>query len=596
MGELMYFSDKRSFRNCLWKLNQFDERKSLAIYQKFGLSETLSRLLNLKNIDIDNVTGFLDPTLRNSMTDPYELLDMQKGVDIVYDTIINRKRICIFGDYDVDGVSSSAMMKNFFDLINVQTIIYIPDRVLEGYGPNNNAFKKLKTEMKIDLVFTVDCGISAFEACKMAKELNLLVIISDHHIGDKTLPEAQAVINPNRLDEKTKYKNLAGVGVAFLFLVALNKKLRNNEFYKKNGMEEVDLIQFLDLVALGTICDVVPLTGLNRAFVRQGLKIIHKRTNLGIKSLIDVSGIDEEINTYHVGFILGPRINATGRIGESDLSSKLLSLKDSFECLKVAKNLDLYNKERQNIEKLILEEAFKEVETKELYNNDIIFVEGNKWHEGIIGIIASRIKDKFEKPTIVLSKLDTYYRASCRSIHGVDIGSAIIEAKLNNIIKDGGGHAMAGGFSLEHSKINLLKDFFIKKLGPDIHYRLANKEREVDLVLECKSLTINLANEINKLGPFGAGNHKPKIILKNVVIIKADLIGKNQNNLRLIVCDDNLISLSKGIIAMCFRTGKDDKIYEILSQKGRKINLFGEININNWQGKKSIQFIIDDVL
>lgn len=592
----MYFSENKSCKNCLWKLNQYDERKSLAIYQKFGFSEILSRLLSIKDIDLDKIENFISPTLKNSMSNPYELLDMQKGVDTVYNSIINKERVCVFGDYDVDGVSSAALMKNFFDLINIQSIIYIPDRITEGYGPNSKAFQKLKNEMKIDLIFTVDCGISALEACKTAKELNLKVVITDHHLGDPTLPEAEAVIDPNRIDETSEYKNLAGVGVAFIFLVALNKKLRENDFYKKNNIEEVDLLQFLDLVALGTICDVVPLTGLNRALVRQGLKIIHQRTNLGIKSLIDISGIAEEINTYHVGFILGPRINATGRVGESDLSSKLLYLKDSFECLKVAKNLDLYNTERQNIEKSILEEAFKQVESKELYKNNIIFVEGERWHEGVIGIIASRIKDRFEKPTVVLSKLETYCRASCRSIHGVDIGSTIIEAKLKNIIKDGGGHAMAGGFSIEYSKINEIKEFFINKLDSNITYCLNNKEREVDLVLECKSLTIKLANEIDKLGPFGAGNHKPKIILKNVVIVKMDLIGKNKNNLRLIICDDNINNMSNGIIAMYFRTSETDKIYQTLSKKGQKINLLGEININNWQGKQSVQFVIDDIL
>lgn len=592
----MYFSEKKSFKNCLWKLNQYDERKSLAIYQKLGLSEILSRLLSMKDIEIDDIHNFLNPTLKNSMTDPCKLFDMQKGIDAVYNSIINKERICVFGDYDVDGVSSSALMKNFFDLINVQSIIYIPDRIQEGYGPNSKAFIKLKNSMKIDLVLTVDCGISAFEACKTAKEIGLKVVITDHHLSDAEIPEADAVIDPNRIDEKSEYKNLAGVGVAFLFLVALNTKLKENDFYTKNNIKEVDLIQLLDLVALGTICDVVPLTGLNRALVRQGLKIIHKRTNLGIKSLIDVSGIEEEIGTYHIGFILGPRINATGRIGESDLSSKLLYLKDSFECLKVAKNLDLYNKERQNIEKIILDEAFKQVESKELHKNNIIFVEGDKWHEGVIGIIASRIKDKFEKPTVVFSRLETYYRGSCRSIQGVDIGSAIIEAKLNNIIKDGGGHAMAGGFSIEHDKVEEFKEFFTNKLSEKVIYCLDNKERQADIVLECKSLTTDLVNEIDKLGPFGAGNHKPKIILKDVVIVKSEIIGKNQNNLRLLVCDDNINNLSNGILAMCFRVNKNDKIYQALSQVGQKVNLFGEANVNNWQGKQSIQFVIEDVL
>ena len=592
----MYFSDKKSFRNYLWKINQYDERKALTIHQKFGFSEILSRLLAIKNIEIEDIENFINPTLRKSLKNPNHLLDMEKGVDIVYNSIINGEKICIFGDYDVDGVSSSALMKNFFDLININSLVYIPDRINEGYGPNSNAFAKLKNENKIDLIITVDCGISGIDSCKIGKELGLKIVITDHHLGNAILPEADAIIDPNRLDETTEYGNLAGVGVGFLFLVALNKKLRENLYYEKHSIKEPDLLNFLDLVALGTICDVVPLIGLNRAFVKQGLKIIHKRTNPGLKSLIDVSEIDEEVDTYHIGFILGPRINATGRVGGADISSKLLYLKDSFETMQIAKNLNICNKERQDIEKVVLEEALEQIAEKELYNDDIIFIEGNNWHEGVIGIIASRVKDKFEKPTIVLSKLENCYRASCRSVHGVDIGSAIIEARLKNLIKDGGGHAMAGGFSVEHSKLDELKKFFIEKLGKDAKYYINNKEKDVDLILECKSLSLNLANEIEKLGPFGSGNHKPKIVLKNVVIIKADVIGKNQNNLRLIVCDNDLIGFSHGITALCFRITKDDEIFSILSKKSQKVNLLGEININKWQGQKSIQFIIEDVL
>ena len=278
----MYFSEKKSFKNCLWKVSQFDEKKELAIYQKFGFSEILSKLLSIRNIELDQVENYLNPTLRNLMKDPYELLDMQKGVDIVYNSIINNQNICIFGDYDVDGVSSSALMKNFFDLLDVRSTIYIPDRINEGYGPNSEAFKKLRTEKNIDLILTVDCGESAFDACKTGKELGFKIVITDHHLGNSELPGADAIINPNRLDEKTEYTNLAGVGVAFMFLVALNKKLRESNFYKNKNMKEVDLLQFLDLVALGTICDVVPLIGLNRAFVKQGLKVIHQRKNLGL--------------------------------------------------------------------------------------------------------------------------------------------------------------------------------------------------------------------------------------------------------------------------------------------------------------------------
>jgi len=592
----MYFSDKKSFKNYIWKINQYDERKSLAIYQKFGFSEILSRLLAIRDVEIEDIDSFINPKLKNNLKDPYNILDMEKGVNIVYDSIMNNEKICIFGDYDVDGVSSSALLKNFFDLLNINSIVYIPDRISEGYGPNAEAFIKLKKEEKVDLIITVDCGISGFDSCKVAKEIGLKIVITDHHLGGSVIPSADAVINPNRLDETTEYKILAGVGVGFLFLIALNRKLRDNLYYDKHNLKEPDLLNFLDLVALGTICDVVPLVGLNRAFVRQGLKVIHKRTNLGIKSLIDVSEIEEEVNAYHVGFILGPRINATGRVGEANLSSRLLYLKDSFETMQIAKILNVYNRERQDIEKVVLDEALKKINSQKLYENNIIFVEGENWHEGVIGIIASRIKDKFEKPTIVLSRSGDFCKASCRSVNGVDLGSAIIEAKLKNLILDGGGHAMAGGFSVEYSKLSDLKDFFTRKLSKDVENYTNNKEKDVDLVLECKSLSLNLANEIDKLGPFGAGNHRPKIILKDIVVVKSDLIGKNHNNLRLIVCDNDTICLSKGIVAMCFRVTEEDKLFSVLSKKGQKLSLLGEININRWQGQESIQFIIEDIM
>lgn len=592
----MYFGNNKSFKGYRWKVKDCDERKSLAIYQKYGYSEILSRLLALKDLEIDEIENFLHPKLHTTLKDPNHLLDMEKGVNVVYNSIINKEKICIYGDYDVDGVSSSALMKNFFDLIKVDTIVYIPDRLKEGYGPNIEAFKKIKNENKADLVITVDCGISAFEPCKIAKEIGLKVVITDHHLGSENIPEADAVINPNRLDETTDYKILAGVGVAFLFIISLRRKLRENNYFKQNKIEEPDLMDFLDLVALGTICDVMPLIGINRVLVSRGLEVIQLRKNIGLKTLADISNINETINTYHIGYIIGPRINATGRIGNSDIASKLLYLKDPFELKQIAYNLELLNEERQVLEQKILEKAMDEVYNKELYNDNIIFVLGENWHEGIIGIIASRIKDKFDKPTVVLSKINDSYKASCRSVHGVDLGNCILEAKLKNLIVEGGGHSMAGGFSLNEDKLDQLIQFFNDKLQDDIEKYLNNKEIEVDLVLECKSITTNLAEEIEKLSPFGSSNHKPKIILKDVVIVKSEIVGKNQNTLRLIVCDTNSVNLNNGIIAMSFKTTKDDKLYEILSQKGKKINILGEININKWQGKITTSFIIEDIL
>jgi single-stranded-DNA-specific exonuclease len=346
---------------------------------------------------------------------------------------------------------------------------------------------------------------------------------------------------------------------------------------------------------MGTVCDVMPLTGLNRAFVTQGLKIIKQHLNVGIKTLINMANIDEEINVYHLGFILGPRLNSTGRVGESMVSSHLLCVSDEFEALQIAKNLEVYNKERQKLENIMLNEAIAIIEKKKLNDSNVIFLENDEWHEGIIGIMASRLKDKFEKPVFIASKIHDHYKTSCRSVRGVDVGSVILEAGLKRLIIDGGGHAMAGGFNFELDRLEEIKQFLFDKLNDSASHFIHNKEKNIDLILECKSLTLNLAREIEKLGPFGVGNSKPKIVLKNIVIVRSDVVGKNQDCIRLLVCDKDGVKTSKGIQAMCFRTKKDDKIYSSLS-KGKNVDLLGELNINKWLGHETVQFVVEDVL
>jgi len=754
----MNFQDKKSLKNYFWELREFDERLALAFYQKLEISEIVSRLLALKNIELHKAESYLNPTLRHTLPNPYHLLDMEKAVNATFETISNNKKICIFGDYDVDGATASALMKRFFGEIGIDVDVYIPDRMREGYGLNIMAIEKIKAS-SVDLLITVDCGIASIKEVEFANEIGLDVIVTDHHLGSDKLPNALAVVDPNRLDETTEYKNLAGVGVAFLFCIALNSRLREEGFYrekviksevddpsppekevsqhlpyredlkekaielrqkitkaekkiwydvlsnkkinnfkflkqkpildyivdfycaelgliieiddrshndkieydekrterleelglkfirysnmqiyenleevyedlerktierknflqsqqtpllptattppfqggkKRENVSEPNLLNLLDLVALGTVCDVVPLTGLNRTFVKQGLKVLRRRGNLGIKTLVDVAGLDELINVYHLGFALGPRINAGGRVGSSEMGSRLLHTKDDLEALGIAEELNRFNQERQNIEKDVLENAIAKIENQKLYEQPFIFVAGQDWHEGVIGIVASRIKDKYNKPTAVLSISNGIAKASCRSVHGVNLGSVIIEAKLNEMLLSGGGHAMAGGFSVEELKIPLLHNFFCRKLEKEIGIYLNNKTKKIDLVLECKSLTINLAKEIEKLGPYGAGNHKPKIVLKNASILKSDLIGKDKNHLRLIIADDDTVSLSKAIPAMFFGLDKQEKVLgDILQKRGNKLNLLGDISVNRWAGMEKIQFIIEDVM
>ncbi|MDR3290436.1 MAG: single-stranded-DNA-specific exonuclease RecJ [Rickettsiales bacterium] len=596
---MTYFSPNKSVKNYRWKINSYDDKKAIAIKQKFGFTEVLSKLLVMKNIPTDDIEAYLEPKMRNVFTSKtmqgiLNLKDMQKGVDIIYDTILNNEIIGIFGDYDVDGITSTSLLKNYFDLLKIRTEPYIPDRLKEGYGPNIEAFKTIKSK-GANTIITVDCGINAFDVCDEAKKLGMKIVITDHHISAEKMPNADAVINPNRIDENNEFKIIAGVGVAFLFIYSLQKKMRDNDYFAKNKIVEPKLLHFLDLVALGTICDVMPLTGINRAFVSQGLKIIKEKVNIGIVALIENIDIVEEIDVYHLGFMIGPRLNATGRVGESRLSSRILTTKNKNEAKKLAKELDVHNKSRQEIEAKMLVEAFEIIEREKLNEKSIIFLENENWHEGIIGILASRLKDKFEKPVFIATKLETHYKTSCRSIKGIDVGSVIMEMNKKNLLMGGGGHAMAGGFNFDLSKLNEIRDFVNEKLSQKTDDCIIAKEKNIDLQLECKSITIALAKEINKLSPFGVGNYKPKIILKDVYVIKMMFFGKNNDCLKILIGDKNGVKIENTLQAICFRTTKDDLIYQVLL-KNKKVNLLGEININKYQGREILQFIVEDVM
>jgi len=591
----MYFSNsKKSVKDYKWKIRECDERKVLSLYQKLGVSEIVARLLVLRGIvSISEVESYLNPKLRNLLPDPFHLFDMDKAVDVVVDAIQQKKKIVIFGDYDVDGATSTALLKRFLASIGIDVKVYIPDRTKEGYGLNIEAVRLLKDQDSVDLIITLDCGISAHKAIDVAKELNVKVVVLDHHLGSEKLPNACAVVDPNRLDEKTEYNNIAAVGVCFLFCVGLNQKLR--EYYKQKNIKEPQILNLLDLVALGTVCDVMPLEGLNRAFVTQGLKILNKRNNLGIKKLISVGGIEEEIDVYHLGFVLGPRLNAGGRVGESGLGSRLLSTNDENEAEKIALILNDLNTQRQKLEKDILEQAILRVEEKALYKNPVIFVIGNEWHEGVIGIVASRLKDKYDKPTVVVTLLNGIGKASCRSVKGVDIGSGIIEAQMKEILTVGGGHAMAGGFTVQESRINDLREFFYNKFKKDVQEYSDNKEKQIDLVLECSNLNLQLVEELEKLRPYGMGNSKPKIVLKDVLILKVDVIGKEAKHLRCIIADKDVMGFSNGIIAMAFNY-KNEGFDVLLDSKGKKFSLLGEVRVNEWGGQKKVQFFVQDII
>jgi single-stranded-DNA-specific exonuclease len=593
-GEKM---QNKSISNYKWLESNFDSRKADFIKQKYNLSPTISKILSGKNLEIDEIPHFLEPTIKYSLPNPFDLLDMEIACDKIIESIKENKKITIFGDYDVDGATSSALLKRFFAAIGVTIDIYIPDRILEGYGPNKEALLKLKSS-GTDLVITVDCGTVSFEPFEEASKAGLDIIVIDHHIGATEKPKALAIINPNRIDEKFPHKNIAAVAVCYLMIIALNKKLREANFYKDNNLKEPNLLSLLDLVALGTVCDVMPLNGLNRAFVTQGLKIMKQRKNIGLKELADIAGIDQELRAYHLGFILGPRINAGGRVGKSSLGAELLSSND----LNIVKNnanlLDQFNKSRKDIEAKMLMEADEQIISEKLYNDPVIIASSNSWHQGVIGIISSRIKEKYNKPTAIIAiDNDNIGKASCRSIENIDFGSAIVKAKLQDILIAGGGHKMAAGFSINMAKITELKDFFKSELAEDIEKYSKERVFYYDDILDINSANLSLVEKLKLLEPFGTGNRKPKFIIEGLNIIKADLIGANKNHIKCIFSAKNLAGFAGNLSAIAFNI-EESKMAEILltKNKGKKLAIAGTLDVNSWMGVDNLQLVIEDLL
>ena len=423
-----------------WVLKKYNEEKSSFLKENFSLDEITSKLLSIRQIEKDEVISFLNPSIKNFLPNPYNLTDMEKSTLRTAKAINQKEKLGIFGDYDVDGATSTALLGNYFSELNLEYETYIPDRRKEGYGPSVKSFKEL-IDKNVKVIFTVDCGTLSFDAINFAKNNKIDVIVLDHHQSEVKLPNAFSIVNPNRLDDKSNLQYLCAVGVSFMFLVSLNRELRNKDWFIKNDIKEPNLIEYLDLVSLGTVCDVVPLIGLNRAIVKQGLKVFKSKKNLGLKTLLDICKIEVSPSIYHLGYLLGPRINAGGRVGKCSHGANLLLNKDPKNSYKLASELDQYNKERQMLEKDLLKKILNQ--TTDYSKEPVLILSGDNWHEGVIGIVAARLKDKFNKPVILISLNGNIGKASARSIVGFDIGSVIISATQEKILLKGGGHKMA---------------------------------------------------------------------------------------------------------------------------------------------------------
>ena len=569
-----------------WILSNYNENLALEISQKLGIDNFLSKLLSIRKITPENCQSYLNPKIKEFMPNPSVLKDMDLAVETLVKAIKENKRICILGDYDVDGASSTAIIVNFLKNIYSNFFIYIPDRQIDGYGPSVNSLKNI-IDKKGEFLITVDCGTSSFEALDYANQNNIDVLVIDHHQAEIKLPKCKALVNPNQLHDKSNLGYLCAAGVSFLFIVALNRSLRESKFYTEKKINEPDLYDYLDLVALGTICDVVPLIDLNRAFVYQGIQILKKRKNLGIKTLMDVSDIKESPDTYHIGFLLGPRINAGGRIGRSDLGANLLTTEDPKKSYEIATTLDSLNKKRKSIEEDILNEAYLLAEKENA--NEIILVANKFWHEGLIGIIASRIKERFLKPTIVISSTNNIAKGSCRSVFGFDIGLAILAAKQNGIVIKGGGHKMAAGFSIEENQIIDLKNFLISKFKSSKPNFVQNNFIEIDGILSANAVNEKTYEEVSKLGPFGSGNSEPKFIVEDLSMIKINF----ENDFLLKVLFKNSSGLY--LHGICFKNNKEKVIDYLKNFKNHKFHIAGKLSCNDWNKQRVIEFIIEDI-
>lgn len=565
-----------------------DERKAELIAQRFALPLPVARIIASRGIPVDDVANFINPKLQNLMPDPFCMKDMEKAAKRIAEAIVKKQKVAIIGDYDVDGATSSSVLRLYLESVGIEPEIHIPERD-EGYGPSRQAFDEFAA-LGAELVITVDCGTTAFDVFDYAGSLNIPVIVLDHHEAEVRLPEVYAVVNPKRLDESDDYpylKYMAAVGVVFCTIVAVNRELRKQGFFA--GREEPNLLQWLDLVALGTVCDVVPLLGLNRAFVRQGLRIMSLRSNTGLRALIDKSGISEAPSAFHLGYVLGPRINACGRVGEASLGNKLLCSRDDFQAGRLADKLNEFNAQRKEIEAYVLLSAIEMLEgTPQEY--PIAFAAGKDWHQGVVGIVAGKLKERYNVPAFVMSIEPDEVKGSARSVPGVDLGALIIAAKEKGLLTKGGGHTMAAGFSLPEDKIEAFRRF----AGEYVRQKLGEEDVapviEVDSALDLLGANTDFAAALELLEPFGAGNAEPKIVLEHVRVVKPGIVGAG--HVRCFLTSGNGGSLK----AMAFKIADTELGKTLLNSQGAAFDIAGVLRRDNWQGRNSVQFIIDDAI
>lgn len=582
---------RRSARGFTWVERLSDQRVPIAaaIAQRLGVPDLLGRVLAARGADIASVGTWLEPTLRDLMPDPSKLCDMDKGAERLARAIETGEHVAIFGDYDVDGASSSALVASFVEAHGRKARIYIPDRLSEGYGPNSQAFATLADE-GATLIVTVDCGTTSFSPIAEIVERGIDVVVVDHHMADERLPDAHAVINPNRLDDLSGQGDLAAAGVTFLLLVATARHLRQSGWYEKNGPQP-DLRRWLDLVALATIADVVPLGGLNRAFVATGLKVLHARQNPGLRALADVAGLTSEPTAYHLGFVLGPRINAGGRIGNASLGARLLTAQDDLEARGIADELEKLNRARKAIEAEMIEEAMAAADHRIEDNPDapVVLVESDTWHKGLVGLIASRLVERYQRPALAITwDQGTRGTGSARSIAGADIGSAVRAAMESGLLVKGGGHAMAAGLTVEKSRFEELRNALADSLQSDVLAARALPTLEIDGMMSGGGATRDLMELLDKAGPFGSGNPEPRFVFAGHRCGFSKIVGNGHVRCQLSGADGVRLD------AIAFRCA-DTELGRLLLDRSRdRLHVVGNLRRSTWGGREKVELIVED--
>ncbi|MGB0631809.1 MAG: single-stranded-DNA-specific exonuclease RecJ [Alphaproteobacteria bacterium] len=587
-GAPAFLNVERSLGGKRWRPRLTDERAALAIAQHLGVPDVLGRVLAARGVGIDDAEAFLDPKLRDLLPDPSHLLDMDKAVARIVAAINTGEKIGVFADYDVDGACSASLLVRFFEALGRELLVYVPDRIAEGYGPNTPALLKLQ-EQGASLVITVDCGTTAFTPLKEAADAGLDVLVVDHHVAEPMLPDAVAVVNPNRLDETSPVGQLCAAGMVFMLIVAVNRALRD-AFWYGEGHGEPNLMNMLDLVALATVADVVPLTGVNRALVRQGLSVMTRRDNPGIAALADVARLDETPEAWHLGFMLGPRVNAGGRVGEAGLGVKLLTTNDPDEATGIAMRLDQYNTERREIEAAVLDAAMAQAEQQAESDAALIVAAAEGWHPGVIGIVAGRIKEAFNRPACVISIENGLGKGSGRSVRGVDLGPAVIAAHQAGHLVNGGGHAMAAGFTVAEERLDDFRRFLTEHIENQLAGAVLAPDIGIDGALSPEGATVEFIESLNDAGPFGASNPRPRFVLPAVAPINARIVGADHVSCFLATPEGG-----KRLKAIAFRTAGTPVGDALLNARGGALHVAGHLNIDTWQGDRKPQLIIEDV-